>query len=93
MQACLPTSIFGATSQVLKLIVSSIREKELIPIEIKSGATLTADFFSSLVKWNALTGNDPATSYVIYGGEGEQVRSQGTALGWSQIGKVARQCS
>lgn len=58
------------------------RGKELIPIEIKSGATLSADFFASLVKWNVLTGNDPAKSYVVYGGAGEQVRSQGTAIGW-----------
>ncbi len=57
----------------------------LIPIEIKSGATLNSDFFSSLVKWNELSGNDPSNSYVIYGGKEKQIRSQGTALGWSQL--------
>jgi hypothetical protein len=57
----------------------------LTPIEIKSGETLSSDFFANLVKWNQLSGNDPANSYVVYGGHEKQVRSQGVALGWSQL--------
>jgi predicted AAA+ superfamily ATPase len=57
----------------------------LIPIEMKSGETLSSDFFSSLVKWNELTKHDPSHSYVIYGGNGHYSRSQGTAIGWQQL--------
>lgn len=57
----------------------------LIPIEIKSGETLSPDFFSSLVKWNQLAGNNPSNSYVIYGGREKQERSQGVALSWLQL--------
>lgn len=57
----------------------------LVPIEIKSAQTIHTNFFSSLVKWNLLT-NDPTTnSYVVYGGTEKQTRSQGTALGWTQL--------
>ncbi|MDE3047957.1 MAG: ATP-binding protein, partial [Verrucomicrobiota bacterium] len=61
---------------------------QLIPIEIKSGETLSADFFANLVKWNHLSGNPPSHSYVIYGGHGKQIRSQGTALGWTDIAQI-----
>lgn len=62
---------------------------QLIPIEIKSSETVNSEFFSNLIKWNELSGNSPENSYVIYGGKGEQKRSQGTALGWSEIGDLA----
>ncbi len=61
---------------------------KLVPIEIKSGETLSSDFFANLVKWNLLSGNDPSNSYVIYGGGEKQIRSQGTALGWLQLGSL-----
>ena len=60
----------------------------LTPIEIKSGETLSSDFFANIVKWNLLSGNDPANSYVVYGGKEKQIRSQGTALGWLQLGSL-----
>lgn len=59
--------------------------EQLTPIEIKSGETLNSDFFAGLVKWNQLAGNDPSNSFVVYGGKEKQVRSQGTALGWTQL--------
>lgn len=61
------------------------RGSGLTPIEIKSGETLTSDFFSNIVKWNLLSGNESENSYVIYGGKEKQIRSQGTALGWLQL--------
>ncbi len=62
--------------------------KILVPIEIKSGETLSSDFFANLVQWNQLAGNEPSNSYVIYGGKEKQVRSQGIALGWTQLGSL-----
>ncbi len=57
----------------------------LIPIEIKSGETINSDFFSSLVKWNLLAGNNAANSYIVYGGKEKQVRSQGVILSWTDL--------
>lgn len=64
------------------------RGVNLTPIEIKSGETISQDYFSSLVKWNQLSGNDPQNSYVIYGGKESQIRSQGAALSWQQLEKL-----
>jgi predicted AAA+ superfamily ATPase len=60
----------------------------LTPIEIKSGETLNADFFSGIVQWNLLAQNDPLNSYVVYGGKEKQTRAQGTALGWTQLSSI-----
>lgn len=57
----------------------------LTPIEIKSAETINTDFFTALTKWNQLAGNDPANSYIIYGGKEKQIRSQGTVLGWNHL--------
>jgi len=57
----------------------------LVPIEIKSGITKKGDYFNGLDYWNKLSGNDPANSYVIYGGREDQVRSNGKLLGWKSI--------
>jgi predicted AAA+ superfamily ATPase len=57
----------------------------LIPIEIKSGATLNSDFFTNLTKWNHLAKQSPETSYVVYGGTENQVRAHGNAIGWTHL--------
>jgi predicted AAA+ superfamily ATPase len=41
---------------------------QLIPIEIKSGATLTKDWFKSLEKWGELAKDDAGRAHLIYGG-------------------------
>jgi len=58
---------------------------KLYPIEIKSGKTINADYFDGLSYWNELSGNDPANSFVIYGGNENQKRSRGTVLSWQNI--------
>ena len=59
----------------------------LIPIEIKSGTTLNADFFTGLNDWQALSKN---TSHVwlIYGGDQNQSRSTITVLSWKDMGSL-----
>jgi len=51
---------------------------ELIPIEIKSGKTITKDYFKGLDYWNNLTGFTGGR--VIYGGSQYQKRSHGVKV-------------
>ena len=60
----------------------------LIPVEIKSGSTKKGDYFSGLDYWNKLSGNSPDNSYVIYGGNEKQVRSNGKLLSWQSMSEV-----
>lgn len=61
---------------------------DLFPIEIKSGKTITKDFFSNLTYWNKLSGSSPDNSYLVYGGDDTQERSQGQVLGWKSLGSI-----
>jgi len=56
----------------------------LRPIEIKSGKTVTSDYFKNFDFWNKITGTTGGT--VIYGGDQLQKRSNGiTVLPWNDI--------
>lgn len=45
------------------------RGSELIPVEIKSAATLNPDFFKGIHKWKKVAGVDDKPAYLVYGGD------------------------
>ena len=57
----------------------------LIPLEIKSGKTLTKDQFKNLIYWNKLSKGAAKNSYIVYGGDLTQKRSQGNLISWKNI--------
>ncbi len=58
---------------------------DLTPIEIKSGATISPDFTDSLKKWSALSGNQPHTSWLVYGGARELSSGTTRIIPWNRI--------
>lgn len=61
--------------------------ERLIPVEIKSGQTVTPAFFKGLNYWQKLTGEEGG--YVIYGGNQMEKRSHGrTVLPYTDIAKL-----
>jgi len=57
---------------------------ELLPIEIKSGKTITQDYFKGLRFWEKLTGSPGGT--VIYAGNRNQKRSDGIQVkSWQEL--------
>ena len=59
----------------------------LLPVEIKSGQTITDEYFRSLNTWLKISGID--TGYVIYAGNQIQNRSNGiTVLPYTELDKV-----
>ena len=55
---------------------------ELVAIEIKAGKTINSDFFKGLKFWHELTKIDQKQSFIIYGGDSKQLRSEGMVLPW-----------
>lgn len=54
------------------------------PVEIKSGQTITADYFKCLTYWNRLSGQ--TGGLVLYGGDESQERSNGmTVKSWRAV--------
>jgi uncharacterized protein len=57
-----------------------------IPIEIKSGQTIHSDWLKGLKYWQTLTKQVSENSYVIYGGDEVQNRSEGVVIqSWKEI--------
>jgi predicted AAA+ superfamily ATPase len=62
------------------------REGRIMPVEIKSGKTITGHFFSSLEKWAVLAGDMAFHPTLIYGGE-ENYHHKGIRItGWREAG-------
>ena len=57
----------------------------LMPIEIKSSRTISNHFFDGLAYFQPLSGASPSESYLIYGGDEVQKRSQAQVLGWKNL--------
>lgn len=56
-------------------------ENRLLPIEIKSGKTVSSEFFKNIEYWSSISGSK--TSFLLYGGEQEQSRSKGShVMNW-----------
>ena len=60
---------------------------EQIPVEIKSGETITEDYFKTLKKWKKITGKESA-SYLIYAGNESHARNSIKIIPWRAIPKI-----
>jgi uncharacterized protein len=61
----------------------------MIPIEVKSGATVSTDWFLHLNKWKKLAENKCIGSYLVYGGDTSQERSGINIIPWSSLDKIS----
>ena len=60
----------------------------LIPLEIKSGKTVSQDFFKGLRFWSKISGTDGSNMYLVYAGSADQTRKEGNVLRWKSFGKT-----
>lgn len=57
----------------------------LVPIEIKSGATLSDSFFKGLNYFSRLASKTAKQNYLIYGGNRSSLRKESHVLAWKKI--------
>ena len=65
----------------------------LIPIEVKSGATVHSSCFAGLRAWQTLAEKEGEAGWVIFGGEQKQSRENLRAVPWREIDTVLRSLS
>ncbi|MDY0002461.1 MAG: ATP-binding protein [Polyangia bacterium] len=61
----------------------------LLPIEVKSGATIASDWFEGLERWQSLAKDRSLRPHLVYGGNDRQTRRAAEVLPWSAIGDIA----
>ena len=61
---------------------------EVIPIEIKSGKTMSTSFFDNLRFWRTLTALPKDQGYVVYGGDQSMQTNASTYVSWRDLKRI-----
>jgi len=83
-----PPLYFWRDQSGLEIDLIIERAGKLLPVEIKSGQTVTADFFKGLNRWTALAGREACDPTLVYGGNELQARTGIRVLGWQHLQKL-----
>lgn len=62
----------------------------LFPVEIKSGKTLTTDYFAGLKKWLAIADDVAGSARLVYAGDQEQRGTKFEVLPWRAVAELAQ---
>lgn len=76
----------------LEVDLVSDKGQTLLPIEIKSGATITDDFFITLKKWKKIAGKISDKPSLVYGGDENQERSEVNIYSWKKMLSLIKKC-
>ena len=60
----------------------------LVPVEVKSGQTVTADSLKGLDYWVSLAGNLAGKPWLVYGGDQNQARSKANIVSWRHMSEL-----
>ncbi len=83
-----PPVYFWRDSKGLEIDLLIEESSGIKAIEIKSGTTINADFFSNLEKFEKIAGS-PLSKYILYGGDSGTLRRETKVLPWFETAKVA----
>ena len=65
-----------------------VNGESILPIEIKSGKTMSLHYFDNLKYWHKLTQTPEDSGYVVYGGEKTLKTSAGSLISWRDIEEI-----
>lgn len=66
---------------------------ELVPVEAKSGQTVSRDFFTALDRWRSLAGDVAGRGWLVYGGNRSESRACVEVVPWREIGPLGHAAS
>ena len=64
------------------------RGTDLVPIEVKSGATFVSEWLSPLERWTALAGQDAGPGWIVFGGESGGLRKSFETVPWRGVERL-----
>jgi hypothetical protein len=62
------------------------RDREIVPVEARSGETFAADFLDGIQYWRRLTGRNDHPAALVYGGEDSYMREGAAVMSWKTWG-------
>ncbi len=63
--------------------------ERIVPVEIKSGKTISDGYFKNLKHWHQLTKTPKDAGYVVYGGERSMQTSAGSFVSWQHLDQIS----
>ena len=64
--------------------------EKIVPIEIKSGKTISNSYFDNLEYWHQLATAPKEQGYVVYGGDKSLQTSAGSFVSWRELNRIPR---
>jgi predicted AAA+ superfamily ATPase len=61
----------------------------LVPIEIKSGMTISSEFFKGIANWHTISEQKNTSAFIVYGGNTVHQHAQATIIPWNQTSTIA----
>jgi len=83
-----PPLYFWRDQSGLEIDMMIERAGKLLPVEIKSGQTVNADFFKGLNRWTTLAGEECCEPTLVYGGDEILQRTGARVCGWQHLDKL-----
>jgi predicted AAA+ superfamily ATPase len=68
-----------------------VNGEKIVPVEIKSGKTISSSYFDNLKYWRQLANLPEEQGYVVYGGEQSLQTSAGAFVSWRQLSRIPEQ--
>jgi len=68
-----------------------VNGEKIVPVEIKSGKTISSSYFDNLKYWRQLANVPDEQGYVVYGGEQSLQTSAGAFVSWRQLSRIPEQ--
>jgi len=65
-----------------------VDREEIVPVEIKSGKTISNSYFANLKYWRQLANKPEDWGYVVYSGEKSLQTSTRSFISWRQLDRV-----
>lgn len=62
--------------------------ENILPVEVKSGKTMSASYFDNLKFWQSLTARPEGSGVVVYGGDQSMQTSAGALLTWRELDRI-----
>lgn len=84
-----PNFYFWRENNGLEVDILADQAGQLAPIEIKSGATVSTDWFQGLERWRKLAGETAGSARLIYGGDDGWVQRETELIPWSELDGLA----
>jgi len=84
-----PNFYFWRENNGLEVDVLVDQAGRLTPLEIKSGATVSRDWFQGLRRWQQLAGESAGDARLVYGGDAGWTQEATELIPWSQLDDLA----